>query len=67
MEIGHKQDWEVFKAELGERLTEKQYKLLCKLHAHYYKHKYTEPCSCNPKRLLQWIADIDKVYNENNH
>jgi len=66
MEVGHKQDWEVFKAELTNTLTQPQYKLLCKLHAHYYKHKYTEPCSCNPKRLLQWIADIDKVYNANN-
>jgi hypothetical protein len=37
--------------------------LLCRLHSKYYNHKYYEPCSCSPKRLLQWIADIDKIYD----
>lgn len=66
MEIEHKQEWEVFKAELKDKLTKPQYKLMCKLHSIYYKHKYTEICSCNPRKFLQWIADIDKVYNANN-
>lgn len=66
MEVGHKQDWEVFKAELTGTLTQPQYRLICKLHSIYYKHKYTEPCSCNGKLFLKWIADIDKVYDANN-
>ena len=64
MEIEHKQEWEVFKAELTNTLTQNQYKLLCRLHSIYYKHKYHEPCSCNPARLLQWIEDIDKIYDK---
>ena len=64
MEIEEKKQWKEFKANVKSRLTQDQYKLLCRLHAKYYKHNYHEPCSCNPKRLLQWISDIDKVYEK---
>ena len=57
-------NWKQFKAEVKDKLSKDQYKLLCTLHAKYYKHKYHEPCSCNPKRLLQWIAEIDKLYGK---
>ena len=63
MEKIDRYNWKQFKAEVKDKLNKEQYKLLCELHAKYYKHKYREPCSCNPKRLIQWIADIDKIYD----
>ena len=63
MEKIDRDNWKQFKAEVKDKLNKDQYKLLCELHAKYYKHKYSEPCSCNPKRLIQWIADIDKIYD----
>jgi len=63
MEKIDRDNWKQFKAEVKDKLNKEQYKLLCELHAKYYKHKYSEPCSCNPKRLIQWIADIDKIYD----
>jgi len=63
MEKIDRDNWKQFKVEVKDKLSQDQYKLLCELHAKYYKHKYSEPCSCNPKRLIQWIADIDKIYD----
>ena len=63
MEIEHREQWKQFKADVKSKLSQEQYKLLMRLHAKYYNHKYTELCSCNPKRLVQWIADIDKIYD----
>ena len=63
MEEIDRKDWKQFKADVKGKLSQEQYKLLCRLHSKYYNHKYYEPCSCSPKRLLQWIADIDKIYD----
>jgi len=63
MEEIDKKDWKQFKADVKGKLSQEQYKLLCRLHSKYYNHKYYEPCSCSPKRLLQWIADINKIYD----
>ena len=63
MEEIDKKDWKQFKADVKGKLSQEQYKLLMRLHSKYYNHKYTELCSCNPKRLVQWIADIDKIYD----
>lgn len=54
--------WIDFKANVSTKLTQPQYKLLCKLHACYYNHRYVEPCSCRPKELVMWIEDIDRIY-----
>lgn len=64
MEQVDKKDWEVFKAEVTNKLSQKNFKLLCALHAKYMKHTYYEPCSCRPKQLKQWIKDLDDLYNK---
>tara|TARA_R100000995_G_C3476856_1_gene121461 strand:- start:1168 stop:1383 length:216 start_codon:yes stop_codon:yes gene_type:complete len=69
MEIGHQQDWQVFLSEFDKetrpKLTLKSYKLICELHSIYYKHKYFEPCvSCNVPKLLQWIDEINEIYEK---
>lgn len=63
MEQIDKDNWKQFKAEVKSKLTQDQYKLLMRLHSKYYNHKYVELCSCNPARLVQWISDIDKIYD----
>jgi len=63
MEQIDRDNWKQFKAEVKDKLSQDQYKLLMQLHSKYYNHKYTNLCSCNPKRLIQWIADIDKIYD----
>ena len=55
--------WVGFKAVVSTKLPQEEYKLLCALHARYYKHRYHEPCSCRPKEIKMWIADIDRLYN----
>lgn len=54
--------WEDFKANVGRKLNREQFKVLCRLHSKYYNHKYYEPCSCNPRNIINWISDIDKKY-----
>jgi hypothetical protein len=54
--------WVDFKANVTNKLTPEYRKILCTLHAKYYNHKYHEPCSCNGKIYLMWIADIDRKY-----
>jgi len=64
MEKVDKEQWEKFKSEFTTRLTQTQYKLLCTLHSKYFNHSYYEPCSCRPKELKRWIADIDNLYSK---
>jgi hypothetical protein len=64
MERLDKEQWKQFKAEVTTKLTQPQYKLLCTLHAKYFNHTYYEPCSCRPKELKRWIADIDRLYTK---
>ena len=64
MEIEDKKNWETFKANVTSKLSRENYKLLCRLHAKYYSHKYYEPCSCRPKELKMWIADLDRIYDK---
>jgi hypothetical protein len=59
-----KEAWFDFKATVTSKLNQKQFKLLCDLHAKYYKHRYYEPCSCRPKEIRMWIADIDRLYDK---
>ena len=63
MEVEDREAWIDFKANVAGKLSQPQYKLLCQLHARYYNHRYHEPCSCRPKELVMWIADIDRIYN----
>lgn len=62
MEQQDKDLWVDFKANVTNRLTPEYRKILCELHAKYYNHKYSEPCTCNGRLYKTWIADIDKIY-----
>ncbi len=62
MEEIDKKDWEIFQANPSDKLTVEEVKLVAQLHAKYYKHHYHTPCSCNPKTIIKWIDDINKIY-----
>ena len=54
--------WKPYAELLSGNMTEKHYKLICELHADLYAHKYHEPCTCSPKRIKEWIYQINKLY-----
>jgi hypothetical protein len=54
--------WQVFLATLGNKLTNEQYKFVCKIHADLFAHPYHEPCTCSPKRIKEWMAQITRIY-----
>ena len=55
--------WEAFlKRKKQNQIDRQQIELIARLHSELYKHKYNEPCTCNPKIYNQWIAEINKVY-----
>jgi len=64
MEEQDLKDWQEFKNDVKNQLNQKQYKLLCTLHAKIFKHKYSEPCPCAKKRMRKWISDIDNIYRK---
>jgi hypothetical protein len=62
MEELDKKDWEIFQANPSDKLSVDEVKLIAQLHAKYFKHTYHTPCSCNPKTIIRWIDDINKIY-----
>jgi len=62
MEELDKKDWEIFQANPSNTLSVEEVKLVSELHAKYYKHNYHVPCSCNPKTIIKWIDDLNKIY-----
>jgi len=58
--------WETF-ISLNKNVLEKdEFKMICKIHADVFAHPYHEPCTCSPKRIKNWIAQINKVYEDRN-
>ena len=58
-----KKDWEKFRLGTKQVITNAEYKMVCQLHSKYYKHKYNEPCTCNPRVIKQWIKDLNIVWD----
>jgi hypothetical protein len=62
----NKQDyakWENFRLGTKSHLDTAEFELVCKLHSTYYKHKYEKPCTCNPRRIKQWIKDLNVIWD----
>ena len=58
--------WQFFLASLDNKLTNKQFKFVCEIHADLFAHPYHEPCTCSPKRIKNWIAQITRIYEDRN-
>ena len=54
--------WQAFLSVKSDRLKQDEFKMICKIHADVFAHPYHEPCTCSPKRIKNWIAQINKVY-----
>ena len=65
MEKVDRLDWYQFTNTLSNKITQKQFELICKLHAKYFNHRYYKPCTCNPKTIKTWIAQLNDIYEQN--
>ena len=54
--------WAEISPNIKREMVYEDFQVMCSLHAKYMKHKYHEPnfCSCNAKRINQWIKEVNK-------
>lgn len=60
-------DWAKFRSSKKSTISHKEFTMVCELHSKYFKHKFYKPCTCNPKTIKQWIAQINDLYENNNN
>jgi len=51
--------WQGVKERMTSTMSNEDFKIMCKLHSKYFNHKYSEPCTCNKRRLRQWIEELN--------
>ena len=51
--------WQGVKQRTKSTMLNEDFKIMCKLHSKYFNHKYSEPCTCNKRRLRQWIEQLN--------
>jgi len=60
-------DFTGFKTSMSKGFTDDDLKIVYRLHAKYFEHKYTEPCGCGGARKMDtinvWIGDLEKIYD----
>jgi hypothetical protein len=56
-------DWEAFRLSKKSTISREEFKLVCELHAKYYKHKFYQPCTCSPKTINKWIQELNLIWN----
>ena len=56
-------DWERFRMGANDVISDTEFTLVCDLHSKYYKHSFYKPCTCNPKTVNKWIADLNLVWD----
>lgn len=54
--------WEKFREDPKNTLQPKEFELICRLHAKYFKHRYYKPCTCNPKEIKKWISELNEFF-----
>jgi hypothetical protein len=55
--------WTVFRKGTKDVISAAEFDLVCKLHAEYHKHSFYKPCTCNPKLINRWIADLNVIWS----
>lgn len=67
MEEGDYIDFTGFKTTMHKGFSDDDLKIVYRLHAKYFEHKYTEPCGCGGTRKMDtinmWIGDLEKIYD----
>jgi len=51
--------WNGVKERMTSTMSNEDFKIMCKLHSKCFNHKYSEPCTCNKRRLRQWIEELN--------
>ena len=51
--------WNGVKQRITSKMSNEDFKIMCRLHSKYFNHKYQEPCLCNKKILTQWIEQLN--------
>ena len=51
--------WNGVKQRITSKMSNEDFKIMCRLHSKYFNHKYQEPCTCNKKILRQWIEQLN--------
>ena len=57
------EDWSIFRQGTKDVISATEFDLVCDLHAKYHKHSFYKPCTCNPKIINKWIADLNVIWN----
>lgn len=58
--------WMTYLSTRTDKLKQNEFKMICEIHADVFAHPYHEPCTCSPKRIKNWIVQINKVYEARN-
>ena len=61
----NKQDyekWKEFRMDNRSNISREELEMVSQFHSRYYGHKYYLPCTCSPRIINQWIADLNKIY-----
>ena len=53
--------WNGVKERITSKMSNEDFKTMCRLHAKYFNHKYKVICTCNKSRLRQWIFLLDDI------
>jgi hypothetical protein len=46
------------------KLTPEMQDVVVKIHASVFNHKVVRPCTCSPKKWMQWTKELEVVYKE---
>jgi hypothetical protein len=63
----NKQDyekWTQFRMGKKSNISREELEMVSDFHSRYYEggHKYFIPCTCSPRIINQWIADLNKIW-----
>lgn len=62
--VEDKEKWLDVLSRITTTMTRADFKILCELHAKYFKHKYREFCTCNKKKIRMWIEDLNLFFKD---
>tara|TARA_R110000744_G_scaffold276282_1_gene389001 strand:- start:482 stop:688 length:207 start_codon:yes stop_codon:yes gene_type:complete len=58
-------DWLKFRESIKTTLSKEEFTMVCELHAKYFKHSFYKPCTCSPRKIKNWIAQLNDIYEQN--
>ena len=57
------EDWSYFRQGKKDVISPTEFDLVCILHSEYYNHPFEKPCTCNPREINRWIADLNVIWD----